>query len=434
MKEDTKKLYEIKDKIKRGTAIFAASAMLTTPGMLKVKGFFNKNEENPYSSPAYCDIELPKSVLKSVAEYLGKSAPDINRLDILEIKNLVVEDNGINNLDFVINFTNLETLTISGMHITDISALKYLKLKNLIINYTSINNEDLKNLPNSLEELTICDCPFISDCSILPNIVPKLKLLELNCLASLRSLEFIKDMNISSFYVNQLGIVDNNLLEYLLLNNINNNITQEDLDYCTKLDNIINSIIYNGMSEKEKIQAVTLYVIKNIEFELSRKRESNIYPLSTALEGSGVCTAYSYLMSSLLSKLDMESYQICNDTHAWTLIQKDNKYYYIDSTNLTQNFSFLEDLFEKYGIGLYYMQDPNSSIFSYMDRASGGNVALDDEMFNKILRGEKNKNLVEKYFSNGYLDIVYIAALFTAINVLSAYSYKKQKRKKLDNR
>ena len=431
MKEKNK-LEEIKDKIKRGTAVLTASAILTTQGMLKANGF-KKNVENPYAAPAYYDIDLPKSVLKSVSEYLNVSAPDINREDILKIKELVIDDNDITNLDFIINFTNLESLTISGIHITNIDALKDMRIKSLIINYTSISNDDLSNLPGTLEELTICDCPLISDCSIVSEILPNLKLLELNCLASLKSMDFIKNMKLNSLYVNQLGIIDEELVPYLNDNNIFNNITKSDIEMSKQLDYILQQIVNDDMTEQEKIKAVTLYVIKNIQYDLNFTNQSNLEPLKTALDGSGVCLSYSYLMSALLSKLNIESYQIYNDTHAWTLVEKNNKYYYIDSTNLIQNFPFLEKLFEKCGIGLYYMQDPNSTWLSSMDSANSGNVSLDDELFNKIIRGEGDKNIFERYFSNGYLDIVYLASLLTVINVLSLYGYKKQKRKKLEN-
>ena len=77
MKEKNK-LEEIKDKIKRGTAVVTASAVLTAPGMLKANGF-KRNIENPYAAPVYFDIDLPKDSDTFASIPATKSFPIISK-------------------------------------------------------------------------------------------------------------------------------------------------------------------------------------------------------------------------------------------------------------------------------------------------------------------------------------------------------------------
>ena len=439
----------LKELLKSGLLIVTSSTILLTGAKAKANEKYNEEQINSSKKITTTDVgistldlnspakEVPKEILKDLESYFNIPADLISYSDLYQVISLNInyyekpEITELKSLDFIKYFPNLTSLSLYNLNIKDISPLKNSNITTFTAVNTSISNEDLQNLPCDLKELNLTACPYITDISFLSKITPNLQKLNIKRLASLKSLEPIKELEkLNSFNCEELAIVYQDMIDYLKINSIETNITNYDIDLSNKVDQIVSNIINDEMTDDEKIQAITYYVIDNIIYNENKSMDSNEKPLTTSLEGQGVCASYAYFMSVLLQKAEIESYEITNKEHGWTIVEKDGKYYYIDSTNIAQNTEFLKNIFKKYGIGYYYMQDPSDVSKSEMDKYDSFKVIISDEMVKKILTGEENKNFIQKHLSNNVTDPIEIIALGITITILCDFILSKSKGKK----
>lgn len=267
------------------------------------------------------------------------------------------------------------------------------------ISYGDFCDEDVQSLPSSLEDLYLYFCTYISDLSLLPKICPNIRELSIDNCPSICDLSFIYELhNLESLTLNNCAYITPELIQYLDSMGIEHNLG-DYLVSAEKVDEIISEIITEDMNDEEKIQVISLYVIKNYKYKISKVSESNEEPLKSMFENEGgVCASYAYLTNVLLRKAGVTSYEIVNNSHAWNLIELDGKYYYLDPTNLNQIPIVSKLLIDKFGIGLFYMTDPKATSFSAMsDYDNTDKVLIPDSLIEDIKAGEDEKTLYEKY-------------------------------------
>lgn len=111
------------------------------------------------------------------------------------------------------------------------------------------------------------------------------------------------------------------------------------IDY--KIDEIINRLITDNMSDYDKIKTIHDYIINNTIYDKEKEKYLNTdvvtkYKSHLAygplFEGYGICSGYSDLMSLFLDKLNIPNYRISNDDHVWNLVYVNNKWLHIDLT------------------------------------------------------------------------------------------------------
>ena len=202
----------------------------------------------------------------------------------------------------------------------------------------------------------------------------------------------LKEVNISdSAYITE------DLLNYLRDNNITTNISEQDIINSQKIDRIISDIITPNMSDRDKIQAICLYVLNNVEYDVTLSLESNRTPLKCVLEnGKGVCASYAYFTNILLNKAGIKSFEIVNDNHGWDIIKLDDKYYYIDTTNMDDSV-FYNFLLKILNISKYYMIDTNNTFTTPMSKPKDDKTIIPLSLIEDIQNGWDEKDLFEKY-------------------------------------
>lgn len=286
--------------------------------------------------------------------------------------------------------------------------------------HSHFSDDDLRRVPESMESLSFDYAFYLSDLSELPEICPNLKRLSLDNCPSVDDLSFIYRMpNLEYVSLNDCAYVTPELVEYLESNGIEHNITQADLDVAQKVDEIIAEIITDDMSDEEKIQAITLYVIDNYKYRVSKVMESNQEPLESMFENKGgVCASYAYLTNVLLRKAGITSYEIVSDSHAWNVLELDGKYYYVDATNIKQPLFPSKFLLEKFNIGYFYMQCPTATNGTVMeDYDDTEKVIIPQSLIEDIKRGEDEKTLWEKYGTTMDARIIEAIILLVAISI-----------------
>ena len=107
------------------------------------------------------------------------------------------------------------------------------------------------------------------------------------------------------------------------------------LDY--KVDEIINKLITNDMTNREKIKTIHDYIINNTKYDYLRSDENIInYKSDTAygvlIEGYGLCGGYTDSMMLFLEKFNIKSYKIASSNHVWNYVYLDNNWYNLDLT------------------------------------------------------------------------------------------------------
>lgn len=285
--------------------------------------------------------------------------------------------------------------------------------------YTAFSDEDIANLPSSIESLTFDYCHYLSDLSELPSVCPNLKRLTLNNCASIDSLDFLFDFeHLEYVKINDCAFLDRALVADLEGVGIEVDVTESDLDAADKVNEILGEIITEDMTDEEKIQAITFYVIDNYSYKITKVFESNEEPLESMLDNKGgVCASYAYLTNVLLRKAGIESYEITSDSHGWNVIELDGKYYYLDATNIKQ-VPWLSKYFVKwFNVGFCYMTDPRANSFSAMkDFDDTSKVVIPQSLIEDIEAGQSEKNIWEKYGNSIPARIIEIILIIAAIS------------------
>lgn len=117
--------------------------------------------------------------------------------------------------------------------------------------------------------------------------------------------------------------------------NIQKLYTDDEISYVNEqMDKIIDEIITDDMTTKEKIKAFHDYVINMLSYDTSLNIEENgsNKAYGALVNKKAVCSGYSDLMAIFLDRLGIKNYKIINDEHVWNLLYLDEKWQHIDLT------------------------------------------------------------------------------------------------------
>lgn len=249
--------------------------------------------------------------------------------------------NGLEVLNELKNFNELYLGTMNNLALTNDKTTflsKTSNIKKLTIDGFSVEEGVLEKLTN-LEKLSLnvsCRGMYARHINV-----------EYQKLTFLKELNFYKtrpyDIAIWFITDDYKALVDNGV-----------NITtdnEEDLEKIIlidkQLDKIISSLELDLLSERAKYDKILSYVLVRLHYDKlvsetdtidAEEIEKNFYlggQLYAALEGrSAICGNYASLLSALLNRVDIESYYVISNVHAWNLVKIEGKYYYVDATAL----------------------------------------------------------------------------------------------------
>lgn len=290
------------------------------------------------------------------------------------------------------------------------------KAKILSLEMSSVDNNFINYLPSTIEELSLNKCNYITNLNGLPVRCPNITEISLNAMASLSDLSFIYQLpNLKEINISDSAYITEDLLNYLKDKNIATNITAQDVINSQKIDEVISNIITPSMSDKDKIQAICLYVLNNVEYDITQTLESNQTPLTCVLEdGKGVCASYAYLTNILLNKAGIKSFEIMNDSHGWNAIKLDNKYYYIDTTNMDDSV-FYNFLLKTLNITRYYMIDTNNTYSTPMSQPTDDETIIPLSLVEDIQQGRNEKDIFEKYGGQFGVFVVQLVSILSGM-------------------
>ena len=293
----------------------------------------------------------------------------------------------------------------------------------IVLYWSTIRDSDISRLPSSLKSLNLSHCTFVTSLDSLPNACPNLNILSLDSCSGITDLSFIYNLKkLEKIALGDMVGITPELIEYFKKNDIEYRISDEDIEASKKVDEILNEIITDDMTDSEKISAIVVYVSKNCKYRFSMAEESNYNPLKTTLlDKKGVCYGYAYTTNVLLRKAGIQSFQLCDTNHSWNLVDQDGKYYYIDVTNLGggRDISFIAwPLIEHTGFSPNYMVDPTATTLTYMsDYDDREKVVIPQSLVDDIKKGEDEKNIFERYGNNIPLCIIEFIIVMVGIDI-----------------
>lgn len=299
-----------------------------------------------------------------------------------------------------------------GEDVTDIDLLR-----------AAISDDNIQELPSSITSFSLKHCTFVTSLDSLPSTCPDIETLELDSCSGITDLSFIYSLkNLKSVKLNDMAGITPELIDYLKSNGISYEISDDDLTASLKVDEILDEIINDDMSDDEKIRAIVVYVNKNCKYRFSKVTESNTDPLSTSLnENKGVCYGIAYTTNVLLRKAGIKSYQLSDTDHAWNLVEDDGKYYYIDVTNLGggRNLCFIARPLVKYtGFSPNYMVDPTATSFTAMsDFDDREHVIIPQSLVEDIEKGEDEKTILERYGTSIPIRVIELVITMVGIHL-----------------
>jgi len=266
-----------------------------------------------------------------------------------------------------------------------------------------ITDDDLNNLPSSIKSISLRDCHYVTDMSQIPYKCPNVENLSLSNCSGISDLSFITRFNnLKRVHLNDMVGISPELLEYLEEKEIEYDIADDDIKASGEVDRIVREIIKDDMNDDQKIRAVCIYVSEHCDYVKSTGEKANENPLTTSVnDGKTVCAGYAYMTNVLLRKAGIKSYEVTNANHAWNLVDKDGKYYYVDTTNLGGMIlppNAARAVVEKFGMADGFMVSPKSEALSAMSPYDKQDkVVIPPSLIEDIKKGETEKQLLDKY-------------------------------------
>ena len=220
-----------------------------------------------------CNLDdiVTRGIIKSNAEgcerVIVSNTKNLNVIYKLNwIKEIEFTNLNLNDISFINNLDNLETLIISGSNISleDLNShMTSLKIYNSYV-------QDLEALKNCryLQNILLSDTSYFRDLEFL-RYTSNLKTLSIDFpaytnidLSPILNLYKLEKLNLWGLEQN----ISNNLLRFLKRNNVETSFSL-NRNYESLMNNvksIYNSLNLNGLSDEEQIQRIVLYVIDNI--------------------------------------------------------------------------------------------------------------------------------------------------------------------------
>ncbi len=183
-------------------------------------------------------------------------------------------------------------------------------------------------------------------------------------------------------------------------------ITEKQTAIAAKADEVISSVITDGMTDSDKVFAIYDYLVHNSVYDndaLKAAEASNFImdenmkdygdsfsTVGILVNGKGVCASYAYSFRILCDLCDVESIVVTgylngNLPHAWNMVKLDGEWYEIDCTNNEVNS----------GIP-YYLYEADSSLAESTGYTKDKTFAL-DELVDTFVGNDSSK---EYYASN----------------------------------
>ena len=129
----------------------------------------------------------------------------------------------------------------------------------------------------------------------------------------------------------KIGIATNTSGEVTI--NVTKLYTEDDINKINKgVDDIINELITDDMSNDDKLLKIHDYIINNTRYDVNKENDASYTALGPLFNGTAVCSGYADLMAIFLTKLNIKNYKVASDTPVWNAVYINNEWLHLDLT------------------------------------------------------------------------------------------------------
>ncbi len=205
-------------------------------------------------------------------------------------------------------------------------------------NFKPTSKQDLKNIIYTYLNHGWNNFSFFCENDIYPSCIEDVKELA-NDSATLSSINnFVHPYN----SYDKLYITLNNLGK-VTIETVNLYSLSEQNELNSIVEDVMNQVITNDMSLKEKIGAIHDYIIDHSVYDEKRAeaiknnqqlnlQEPSHKAVGPLMKGKALCSGYSDAMALFLNKLGVKNYKISSANHVWNFVYIDENWYHLDLT------------------------------------------------------------------------------------------------------
>lgn len=126
-------------------------------------------------------------------------------------------------------------------------------------------------------------------------------------------------------------------------------VRQDRETYYARLSHLLHNVAPEDYTDIQKLMAVYEYICENADYSGDMSDETTMAPYSILLKGQGICGGFANLTEYVLNRLGVTTRYVCNEPHAWDIVQLDGQWYHTDVT---------------FGAGNY--GDPQNSLHTFL--------------------------------------------------------------------
>lgn len=390
---------------------------------------------------------VPDTAYEDIMLEVDPNQEQVTKKMLEKAKSLDFKIEGGDSLEFLKYCKNLEELRIMFLE-GDTSSLKTFPeikdLKDVTLITTDtiglINDDTFFKNCKDLEKLTLYGT------SLGPNTIENSKNLKTLKVVRTRNL----DVDLNNTSIEKLDISENgpydipvflDSKDYKKLDDIkvvfkDDETKEKYLEVSKKLDDIVKNLNLDDLSEKEKIDKILVYVLKNLTY--SEDVENNFETKGGTLyeplkNGKGVCQNYADFTKALVKKANVDAYSISSETHAFNIIEVEGTNYVYDPTWLDSNDKkkVIKDI--KKGEGKnhnWYMEKASLKHMEELDIEKDHNYVGYPDYLGKDMAKEEAK----VYIQNEVINTTYGALIGVLSSLGMAIPLKKLKIDKKDKK
>ena len=387
------------------------------------------------------ELKLDIPTLKTLRVMFDMSLKPLKNFDLNGCENLekLSIGNGFQttNLDGIKNCTNIKQLDFGSLPRDTTDSLDIVEDGELSEGYDTSNkaNASVYARENYISDIT----------AIKGSQLETIDISFLRYVTSEQLLDVVKSLpKLNKIVGNEIGnapTCSEELISYCKEHKIEQPFTEKSLEIKNKIKEIVNSTIKPEMTDQEKIKLLSIYIMKNLEYDkeiaareaddLTKKDIKNYWGESidySLNKGKAICEGYAREATALFLEAKLNAFDIPltvaeEEGHVINIVEIDGEYYEIDLTNLdwfVEQSGFSYEDYEYAINSIYYMVPVNESKSGYIifepeeSEKQRRQINQNDNEKNTMTKSIDNKSNVEK---NNNEDLYKLMGLFMALGV-----------------
>lgn len=134
------------------------------------------------------------------------------------------------------------------------------------------------------------------------------------------------------YYVNRVKLSKDGKSVLITYNEKGEEVKKKKETFYSRLSHLVYNVAPENYSPLQKLFSVYDYISVNADYTDNIQDESTHTPYSILMKGKGICGGFAILGYYVLNRVGIPTEYICNEPHAWNMVELDGKKYHTDIT------------------------------------------------------------------------------------------------------